>query len=129
IQGHMDSALTALGRRQAEAMATRLGDLIADPAGWRLVSSPQRRALGTAGAIGRRLGLAVEEDARLMEIACGAWEGRLRAEVRPGGPEQPMSDWVFNSPGGETYEQLLDRVSGWLADLPPEPERKVIAVS
>lgn len=129
IQGHMDSALTALGRKQAVAMATRLGELIADPDGWRLVSSPQRRALDTAGAIGRRLGLSVEEDSRLMEIACGEWEGRLRAEVRPGGPDQPMMDWVFNAPGGETYDQLMDRVSGWLADLPSEPERKVIAVS
>jgi len=65
-----------------------------------------------------------------MEIACGEWEGRLRSEVRAGANgRQPMTDWIFGAPGGETYDEVMDRVGGWLADLPPEAERKVIAVS
>jgi len=132
MQGRRESALTPLGVRQAGAMADLLADLIArdPPAPWRLVSSPSGRAQASAEAISRRLGLPVELDERLIEIGCGEWEGRLRAEVAEIYPEKfAAREWFFGAPGGETYENVWARVSSWLADQTPEPERRIIAVS
>ena len=132
LQGHLDSDLTELGRSQARAMAGLLADLVAlDPPGqWRLVSSPLGRARATAEIIGARLDLPVETDPRLMEISCGAWDGRLRGEIEAQAPEAfASSGWAFRAPMGERYETVSARLADWLASLAPEPERRVIAVS
>jgi broad specificity phosphatase PhoE len=133
MQGRMESALTPLGVRQAKAMADLLGALIErDPpaAPWRLVSSPSGRARQTAEAISSRLSLPVETDERLIEIGCGEWEGKLRAEIAHIHPEKfATREWFFGAPGGESFEEVWGRVSDWLGDQPPESERRVIAVS
>jgi broad specificity phosphatase PhoE len=132
MQGRQESRLTARGERQAGAMAKLLAGLVAvDPVGsWRLVCSPLGRARQTAGFIAASLGLAVEIDERLAEIAFGEWEGRLRDEVAPQYPGLFASpEWLFSPPGGETYEGVRTRVVSFLEDLPPEPDRRVIAVS
>jgi probable phosphoglycerate mutase len=113
-------------------MADLLNELVARdcPASWRLVSSPSGRALATAEAISQRLSLPIELDERLIEIGCGEWEGRLRDEIAHLHPEKFASrEWFFGAPGGETFEDVWDRVSAWLADQPPEAERRTIAVS
>ena len=33
------------------------------------------------------------------------------------------------APGGETYSDVMGRATDWLRSLPPEPDRRVIAVS
>jgi len=132
MQGRQETRLTARGERQAAAMGKLLAGLVAGdpPAAWRLVSSPLGRARQTAAFIAESLGLAVELDERLAEIAFGAWEGRLRDEVAPQNPELFASrEWLVSPPGGETYEDVQARVRAWLADLPAEPGRRVIAVS
>jgi probable phosphoglycerate mutase len=132
LQGQMESDLTPLGRAQAGAMADLLRDLTArDPsAPWRMVASPLRRARDTAGIIGAKLGLPVEFDDRLMELTVGEWEGRLRADLQQEHPEL-FADrtWFFAAPGGETYDQVMARVSDWLSEQAPEPERRLIVVS
>lgn len=131
VQGRTESALTSLGERQAVAMASLTADLIArDPGAWRLVSSPIGRARQTADAVARATGLTPEFDGRLAEIACGEWEGRLWDDIAATLP--PGTDrmtWFFMAPGGETFEDVDARARGWLADLDPEPGRKIIAVS
>jgi probable phosphoglycerate mutase len=131
IQGHVDSPLTALGVRQADAVGRLLRDLIRDPVGWRIVSSPLGRAASTAGIVAARLGgLPVELDDRLMEMSWGPHDGRLRAELEAEHPETfARTGWAFDASAGETYEQVVERVGSWLGDLPPEPKRRVIAVS
>lgn len=76
-QGQRESHLTPLGESQAQALA---GALAASGA-TRVVSSPLQRCVQTAAPIARRLSVAVETDVRLLEIAHGRWEGRLRDEV------------------------------------------------
>lgn len=131
IQGHTESDLTPLGERQAEAMAGLAAQLAArEGGGWRLVASPIGRARRTAEAVARATGLAIEIDARLAEICCGEWEGRLRAELFAEFPERATNgEWFFGAPGGETFDEVYARAASWLADLPPEPDRRVIAVS
>jgi probable phosphoglycerate mutase len=132
LQGQCESDLTPLGRAQAGAMADLLHDLVrrdtAHP--WRIVASPLRRARDTAGIIGARLGLPVEFDDRLMELTVGAWEGRLRTDLAREHPAL-FTDrtWFFAAPGGETYDQVMARVGGWLSEQAAEPERRLIVVS
>ena len=38
-------------------------------------------------------------------------------------------EWFFGAPGGERFEDVWDRVASWVADQPPEPQRRTIAVS
>jgi broad specificity phosphatase PhoE len=131
IQGHVDSPLTELGVRQAQAVGRLLRDLIREPDGWRMVSSPLGRARTTADLIAASLGgLPVELDDRLKEMSWGAYDGRLRAELEA---EQPdtfgRTGWAFDAATGETYDEVTARLSAWLAELPPEPERRIICVS
>lgn len=132
IQGHTESDLTPLGERQAVAMAAAVADLVRATGGdgWRLVASPIGRARRTAAAVAQATGLPIEIDARLAEIRMGAWEGRLRVDVAAEHPERfAAAEWFFGAPGGETFEDVTGRATDWLASLPPEPERRVIAVS
>lgn len=125
IQGRQESTLTPRGERQAAAMAGLVADLLRlEPGDWRLVSSPLRRARATADAVAAGSGLAAEFDDRLAEISCGAWEGQLRDDLGVSGPE-----WFFDAPGGETFEDVMGRVESFLADLPPEPQRRIVVVS
>ena len=131
IQGHVDSPLTELGVRHAHAVGRLLRDLVREPAGWRIVSSPLGRARATAEIVARRLGGApVELDERLKEMSWGPHDGRLRSELEAELPDTfARSGWAFDAPDGETYEAVCARLGNWLAELPPEPERRVIAVS
>jgi len=131
IQGHVDSPLTELGVRQAHAVGRLLRDLIRDPAGWRIVSSPLGRAASTAEIVSQKLGgLPVELDDRLKEMSWGPHDGRLRSELEAEHAETfGRTGWAFDAGSGESYEAVAARVGDWLASLPPEPERKIIAVS
>jgi probable phosphoglycerate mutase len=132
LQGRADTELNALGRRQAAAMADLLAELVdRDPSpDWRIVASPLKRTRETAAAIQARLGLPVETDERLVEIDVGAWSHRLREDVARENPELFKSrEWFFGAPGGEGYDDMMGRLSGWLADQAPEAERRLIVVS
>lgn len=131
IQGHTESDLTPLGERQARAMAGLVADLVRHEGGrFRLVSSPIGRARMIAAMVAEATGLPIEIDARLAEICCGEGEGRLRSEIAHIHPEVfKTREWFFGAPGGETFEDVSARASDWLGSLPPESERRVIAVS
>ena len=70
-QGHRDVPLTAVGREQAAALATRLAAERID-AVW---TSDLARARETAEIVGARLGLVPRVTPLLREIDVGAWEG------------------------------------------------------
>lgn len=131
LQGHVDSDLTDVGRRQAAAVGELLADLIAtEGGGWRLVASPLGRAQATAEIIAERIKLPVETDARLIELSFGEWDGRLRSELETEHPSAfGVTGWGFRAPAGEGFEAVSARLASWLESLPPEPERRVIAVS
>jgi probable phosphoglycerate mutase len=131
LQGHVDSPLTELGLRQAEAVGRRLGELVGRERGWRIVSSPLGRARRTAQIVARHLGADdVEIDPRLIELSWGEWDGKLRSELAAAHPDTfGRTNWAFHAPTGETHEAMCERLMDWLSELPPEPERRVIAVS
>lgn len=130
LQGHVDSPLTELGRRQAEAVGAQLASLIGAEPGWRILASPLGRTRRTAEIIAARIGVAeIEIEPRLIELSWGEWDGRLRAELAAACPAFGRSNWAFHAPTGESYAAMCRRLSDWLAELPPERQRRIIAVS
>jgi len=127
FQGQGDSPLTALGQRQALAVAERLAHPgrppgLPIPAGppMAIVHSPLGRTTDTARRVadalavshGRRL--EPRPDDGLLEIGQGAWEGLLGTEIGERWPdliagwrEDPLATWA---PGGESLATVDERV-------------------
>jgi len=116
-QGQRESDLTPLGRRQAQALANEL----ARTGAARVIASPLRRCTQTALPLSARLGVSLETDHRLLEIAHGTWEGRLRAEVERDDAGR-MRAWreapeTVTFEGGESLGDVDARWRGFLASL------------
>jgi probable phosphoglycerate mutase len=116
-QGRCDPPLIGEGRAQAVQIGMR-----ARGRGVRsILSSPLRRARETAEIVAATLGLdAPRVDARLIELAYGAWEGLTQAEVRARWPDQ-LRQWkrvpdTAALPGGESLADLRQRLQQFLQD-------------
>jgi broad specificity phosphatase PhoE len=118
-QGRLESELTPLGAAQALALAGAM-----ETAGVkRVVSSPLRRCTATAGPTAERAGVPVETDERLIEIAHGTWEGRLREEIAANDPARYRA-WREDPAhvrfeAGESIAEVLDRWRDFAASFRP----------
>ncbi|MCG8425245.1 MAG: histidine phosphatase family protein [Proteobacteria bacterium] len=131
IGGHTDCALTDEGMRQAEAAAKRLADEFQPTA---IVSSDLRRAHQTAEVIGRVTGTDIALDARLRERTLGQMDGLSfdrAAELFPEHWAQLQTrDTNARPPGGESLDQVFDRVSSGIDAIPAQhPGGRVVVVS
>lgn len=131
-QGRMESALSGLGVRQGMALAGAfLGFLErAEPIPARIVSSPMLRCTATARFTAQALGVALETDDRLIEIAHGTWEGRYRDELAANDPERYRS-WREDPArvafeGGETLDDVLARWRSFARDLAARSEDTLV---
>ena len=98
-----DLDLTANGVAGAELLRGRL-----DPADFGLVlCSPRLRARRTAELAG--FGDAIEICDDLVEWNYGSYEGRTGVEIRAERPGWAI--WTGNPPGGETAEQVTERLN------------------
>ena len=109
--GSSDMPLSALGRRQAAALAARLG--LQRPGV--IVASPMRRTAQTARAIAKATGARVHFDDDLREIDFGRWEG-LRFEQIAAANPAAVDRWAqyrddFRFPGGERIGSFVQRVA------------------
>ena len=116
-QGRRESALTALGMRQALALAGAMTDLQVE----RVITSPLIRCTATGRPTAERLSIAVETDDRLIEIAHGTWEGRIREEIAENDPARYRA-WRTDPANvqfedGETIVQVLERWRNFRASL------------
>ena len=125
-QGVTDTALSDVGRSQAEALATRL-------AGEKLTaifSSDLQRALHTAAPIARAHKHQVRLEPRLREIGFGAWEGLTWAQIQEQDP-QTWAQWTVDPmsampAGGESLASIADRLGHLLTDLAARPDDQTI---
>jgi probable phosphomutase (TIGR03848 family) len=86
------------GRAQAKAVAARLAEVRLDA----IVSSPLERCLQTAEAIAadqRSPGLAVQTDARLIEVGYGDWTGKSLRKLS----HEPLWKVVQSHPSAVTF--------------------------
>lgn len=128
-QGLVDSPLTALGVRQAHAMARLVADLVErEPGAWRMVSSPLGRAVATARIFSERTGLPFVIDERIREHSMGSFDGLHSAEFVP----KFRMDVAprlrpFHTPDGESFDAVVTRVRDFLDSIPND--HRVIVVS
>jgi glucosyl-3-phosphoglycerate phosphatase len=118
----IDSPLTRTGFMQADAMGAGLAKWLGTAQALRLYTSPSGRALQTMAVVCHHLRhdwFEAEHDARLKEIAVGAWEGRLYADVIAEQGEILDPDamlFTVRPPGGEFYPDIAARLNDWIAD-------------
>jgi alpha-ribazole phosphatase len=129
LQGSgVDSELSELGRRQAEATGKLLANVRLDA----LFSSPMARAVATAEAIATPHGLSVSTFEDLHEIDVGQWEGLDWGTISEQTPDEYrrfMEDsGTHGNLGGESYQDVLDRVLPRVEQLIAENEGQHIAV-
>ena len=108
--------------------------LIDDPRKWEFISSPLGRAQQSTDIICEILGFdksKVIMDNRLKEVSVGKWAGLTIKEIEKSWPELIKNtnnyNWYFNSPNGESYDAVIERVSGWLHSI--RDKEKVIVMS
>ncbi|HNM85927.1 MAG: bifunctional RNase H/acid phosphatase [Mycobacterium sp.] len=108
--GRGNPPLTDLGRRQANAAASYLGDKGGIAA---VYSSPLQRAYDTAAAAAEALGLPVVVDDDLVETDFGSWEGLTFTEAATANPKI-HGNWLRDTsvipPGGESFDAVHARV-------------------
>ena len=134
MQGHLaHTPLTRAGIAQAEAMGAALRQALGDRPDRDYWVSPSGRTQQTAAIVGEHLGIRFfdwRQDARLLEIDVGQWEGRYYADiVAEVGPIVCPDRRLFQvePPGGEWFPAIAARLSDWLAGL--DPARPVLAIS
>ncbi len=129
MRGWADAPLNDRGRRQARAV----GEALAEEPLVAVYTSPLSRAVHTAEAIARPHGLRPLPFEPIKDFHFGAWEGKLRSEVKTAWPElyrvyetDPAS---FQAPGGETLADLHARVLQGLRELAEKHEGETVALS
>ncbi|MEH1100096.1 histidine phosphatase family protein [Micromonospora sp. CPCC 205561] len=116
---YTDLPLTPDGERQARALAR----FLADRSLARVLSSPRTRALRTAQLAG--LTVAGRDDG-LAEWNYGDYEGRTTADIRDDRPH--WSIWTDGCPGGESPDQVGQRLDRVLARIGPLLDRGTVAL-
>jgi len=118
-QGQLDSDLSPLGRRQAQAIADRLAaEKFED-----LYSSDLGRAYRTAECIARKTGHQITTDRRLRERNMGIFEGLTISEIHQQYPDEYRrflsGDPDYVIPGGESARQRHDRTTRCVDEIAP----------
>ncbi|MCL1804448.1 MAG: histidine phosphatase family protein [Clostridiales bacterium] len=111
-QGQTDVPMNEAGRSQAAALAEKLRGVLPFD---RVVASDLSRAVETARIICGGFDIPIHTDKGFREIDFGQWEGldmKAIEERWPGRLQEWFTNGRLNVPGGETEEQLFERVWG-----------------
>lgn len=121
--------LAEAGVAQAGAVAARIGALKNVTA---VYASPLERTRETAAPIGKALGLRVKADRGLLECDFGEWTGRSLKDL------MKLPEWRtvqrypsgFRFPGGESFSEMQQRITGTIAERSAEHQgHTIVAVS
>jgi probable phosphoglycerate mutase len=132
-QGHADPPLSARGVRQAEAAGKRVAASLAGERMAHLYCSDLRRAVDTARAVGRVLGLEPEPLPGLRELDVGRWTGLSTEQIEQRDPEQ-LRAFQAGEPdlrpgGGESRREIRERVRRVVRELAlADPSASVLCV-
>ena len=133
MQGdHPHTPLTRAGFAQADAMGAGLRNLLGAKPQLTLWASSAGRALQTLAIIAEHLELdwhTTRTDDRLIEIGMGSWSGRYYRDVSAEyGEFVDRTHGLYTRPpeGGEWYDAIAARVSGWLDDTHEDPGDRLV---
>jgi glucosyl-3-phosphoglycerate phosphatase len=125
MQGHLDSALTEVGRNQARFAVPALARFAPDI----VVSSDLRRATDTALVFTEATGIPLRIDKRLRETNLGIWQGMTSRDVDdqwPGDRRAWQTDPTWSPPGGESRLEVAARAFEVVASLDEQAELTAI---
>ncbi len=126
MQGQKDSQLTELGEKQASWLGERLNDVEIDI----IISSSSGRAFRTAEIIRGDRDIEILTNDNFKEMHIGEWEGQLHSEIEKNSPDEQKNFWnfphLYEPCGGETFPQVLERVSNEIEKVISEYEGKNI---
>ncbi len=127
-QGHLDSDLSELGVRQAQAVAGRLAKMSFSA----LYSSDLKRAFHTAEYIARNTGHSILLDKRLRERNYGIFRGLTLNEIQEKYPEPythfKSGDPDYLIPEGESGRQKYDRVLECVKEIVKNQEGQRVVI-
>jgi len=113
-RGGADAGLTDGGERQAQNAAAVLDERLSGSPLTAVIASPLLRTRQTAQIVADRLGLPVQVDDDLAELAFGEWDGLTFSEARAR-DEARFDAWLGDAtmapPGGESLSALGERVA------------------
>jgi probable phosphoglycerate mutase len=126
-----DVPITELGRQQAHEAASRIAKCFAPT---QIISSPYLRARQTSEIIAAELGLPIEVVHDLHERDLGVLKGQsydlLRDLAGQDSGYDPKRGWMWRPEGGESYEDVRQRVSVVIDDIRNRyPDQELIVVS
>ena len=128
MQGHWDGGVTALGRKQIDALAERMKNEKIDS----VYSSDMYRTRATAAAITRYHPIPLNIDPRLREINMGSWEAGFFGNICRSYPEEAAlfvsKPQFWQVEGSENYEQVSQRAFPALLDIAKANPGKAAAV-
>lgn len=129
FQGHTDVPLNRRGRQQAAALA----DYLATAGIEVIYSSDLVRARETAQPLAQAAKIPLQTEGRLREMSFGRLEGLTAAQIEARYPDHfpaYRQDSVNTPPpGGESFQQMLQRVGRALEDLAAANEAKKVLVT
>lgn len=128
FQGKIDSDITQQGARQIAQVASLLSSEPIDV----IYTTSKQRARKTAEGINLYHQVEIITDDRLVEIDAGDWEGVFLSDIEKRYPEQ-YGNWRnhpadFHAPGGESMQQVYDRVSKALDELVAQNRNRTVCL-
>jgi len=133
-QGQSDSPLTERGHAQVAAMGRLLATLLPDAMSIPIWASPLGRTRQSTAIVCAALDrdpATVTFDGRLMEISDGVWEGMTATEEarhdRAAFDRRAADKFRHGAPGGESFGDVLARVSHWHEERDKGGDAVVIA--
>lgn len=125
-QGRLEAPLSSRGQAQARALARALTGAGVG----RIISSPLGRCVQTALPLAMQIGVPIETEPLLTEIAHGTWEGRYRSEIAENDPER-FRLWREHPErarfeGGESLEDVLERWQRFVASFEPRVHTLIV---
>ena len=130
FRGRQDVPLSGVGRRQANAVATRIAEEWNPVA---IYTSPLIRCVKTGRAISEACGVTPEPLTLLNDLDYGQWQWKTHESVRAHWPEE-FESWLKSPqsvrfPGGESLEDLSARVAEALREiLSRHPDLTIVLV-
>jgi probable phosphoglycerate mutase len=125
--------LTAKGKVQAQKLHEQFAIEFADA----LYVSPLDRTRETAAIINQTAQFPATQDARLLEISYGSWDGQLNADLMQAHPEvfdptlkDVLPSYVNVATDGETFTAVQQRVANFMQDVASKyPNGNIICVT
>lgn len=128
LQGMIDISLSEKGLEQSRKLADRLKNETIDM----IYHSPLTRAKETAEEVNRFHNVPMEAIDGFVEMDMGEWEGRNFFQVIEEHPDV-YQQWIYDQdggmPGGESFNQVYQRVKTGVEELLASPYSNILVVT